>query len=146
MAVGKWLVDASFLHPVKVYDKDGTEGTVWLRELSENDVRKRSAGMIQFDGTGGDMGEARIQIEKLRQYEMEASIADWDFEIAEGEKLPVTAENIGRLPQSIADRVHDEIGKLNELPQDRFEKLANGEEKQVEHPTTDNSGERSEIG
>jgi hypothetical protein len=150
MAVGKWTVDDSFLHPVKVRDRTGIEGTVFIRELAEKDVRARSAQMIQFDQSGGDMGSAHIRIERLRQYEMESSIVDWDFEYETGEKdengepvvrkLEVNKLNIANLPQAIADRVHDEIGKLNELPQDRFETdPITGEEINVTHPTTPNS-------
>jgi hypothetical protein len=150
MAVGKWNVDASFLHPVKVYDRDGTEGTVFIREMAEKDVRARSAQMISFDRSdGGDIGNAEINIDKLRQYEMEASIVDWDFEYeveVDGEvqvrRLEVNPLTIANMPQSISDRVHDEIGKLNELPQDRFDKLANGDTELVQHPTTNDSDEK----
>jgi len=118
--MGGWQVTQE-KHWIEVTNRDGESGWVALRELSERDVRAKNAKMIQFNRKTGDAGSARVRLEAIRAYEMEQSIVDWDFTDADGNKLPINRMTINLLPQAVANKIHDEIMNLNELPTDEAE-------------------------
>lgn len=134
---GGWQVSDE-LYPIEVKNRTGDTGTVYIRELSENDVRTKNARMIQFNRQGGDAQSARIRLEAIRKFEMEQSIVDWTFENGDGEKIPVTPMTVAQLPQAVANQIHDKIIEFNELPEDETDEDGKVVE---ENPTSESSDE-----
>jgi len=114
--MGGWQVVPQEKHWIQVKNRDGEVGNIALRELTERDVRAKNAKMIQFNRKSGDPSSARVRLEAIRAYEMEQSIVDWDLTDADGNKLEINRMTINLLPQAIANQIHDEIMKLNDLP------------------------------
>jgi hypothetical protein len=107
-------------HEIEVVDIDGNKGTVWIRELTEDDENKKLAKTVKFN-MKGDANSARLDLAASRQYDLVRCISRWDFTDEEGTEVPVNEANIKELHPYTSGQIRKKIDELNKLPEDREE-------------------------
>lgn len=144
--MGKWFVSDEGTK-IEVEDRDGEVGRVWIREMSFDESQRRIAKLVKGANMGGlklggknanrlgnDAANLNFDLSKvadIRRETLERAIVDWDFTDDSGKKVPVTPQNIGRLPQFVANQIYEAVQALDTLPEDE-----EGEDGEViPHPT-----------
>lgn len=126
------------------------EAYIWIKEMPENQRRRRGNTVIDQATTRGGRGGTRIRLDRQRRFDWDQSLVRWDFtanglppEDPDAIRLELNEENISNLPGSISEQIQTHIDELNEEPTDDTEYTENeyGErvKKVVEHPTSANS-------
>lgn len=144
MAKGKWLASDT-LHERTVKDMEGNEGTIQIREFSEEDFEARQdATMVK---TGGKKGRGRgitggmdyeFKLKNLRRFDLTEGLIGWDFEDDNGPiALPEIDKNappkdkreqrmnklrvIMRLGSHISQQIWRHVKDLNDLDMEEDE-------------------------
>lgn len=157
-----WMYDGE-PEVVNVSDGEGWSGKVWIVELSEDDLRMRQKFLME-KGSSENSRRGRAQRnrsedfhpERMRQFNFEKSIIDWDFVYPNktfnresrqwedhpqaGQKVQVNRETIKNIRGRVAEQIEQAIDDLNgapeELPEVRDEE-GNVVEEAVESPTVE---------
>lgn len=93
------------------------EGNEWVdvsKYETEADHRKlldAIAGSSEIDADGSY--KANPDIGEMRRAVLEARVKGWSFATEDGNKVPVTPENIGKLPRQVTDKIMEEVDKLD---------------------------------
>ena len=136
--------------PDDVRAKLRTKAHIWLREMPENQRRRRGNTVIDQASTRGGRGGTRIRLDRQRRFDWDQSLIRWDFttdgfepEEDGSNALPMNQETIGELPGYISEQIQTHIDELNEEPGDDEDYTENeyGEQvkRVVEHPTSQSS-------
>jgi len=98
--------------------------TVTLRELSyaeQRAIHKRIfAGQKIATNKHGEMSMDSSASSRMQEEILRAHLASWTFTDNTGAAVPVTPENIGRLPARDADYILEEIDRLTPSRDDQF--------------------------
>lgn len=131
-------------HEVVVKDRDGTEGKVWIREISVKGDAKKLGKTLKFNMKGGktrtsfDAGENRM-------YDLYEGIKRWDFTDDQGNPVPVTRQQIDKLSMYVASQIQKALDDLNTLPEDREDEDVDDEDSDPDDDEDDEDTEDSEA-
>ncbi len=116
--MGNELFASTELHPREIRLRSGNTVNVYLKEMSESQLRKRQNLIVDSNTTRGRGGAGQIRLDRQRQFDFEVSIADWDFVDENGEKLPINQDTFGKLAAYVSRQVSEHIDDLNASPED----------------------------
>lgn len=126
-------------HELKVHFRDGSVDTLQVREMTEEDSRKRQNVVIGAMGRRGNnaAGGRSIRLDKQRDFDFKHSIVSWQDE--RGSEVDFKAPGfIEDLPMYITEQISTFIQELNAQPEDEYEEDEDTGEEVVkeENPTS----------
>lgn len=98
-------------HRIKLEANEWIDVSKYETEADHRKLLDAIAGSseIAADGTY----KANPDIGGMRRAVLEARVKDWSFATEGGNKVPVTPENIGKLPRQVTDKIMEEIDRLD---------------------------------